>query len=541
MTVVYLDAFLVLNFVVNYLLLACAGKLDGEPVGRGRTALAAALGAAYGGLALLPDWGFLEHPVCKAGAAVLMLLAAFGRSERLLRTGALFLVLSCAFGGALLLVAMVRGGDPGTGGLLGPSLGMRGILIAAALSYGMLSLLLRGQFAHTRTGGELQELTLSRQGRSVTVLALREPSLGPVFGLKGGATGGGWAQKYVTGTARAGPAEPVPPGGPAAGPGGGTGRSAPAASALPGGGGGVRYAAGPAGGPGPLWPLGVPELFDRPLSHPAVRWGRILRPHRRTGGSLSGRIGNEWEEAHMKGRFGVWYLRLCQWLARHRLWRPGKIMYIGGSDVLPAPLSREEEGELIARLAEGDQAASSTLIEHNLRLVVYIARRFENTGINIEDLISIGTIGLIKAVGTYQPAKNIKLATYASRCIENEILMHLRKTASLKSEVPFDEPLSTDWNGNELLLSDILGTESDLVMRPMEEDADRQLLADALEKLTQREREIITLRFGLGGRREHTQKEVADRMGISQSYISRLEKRIIGRLKREILKVTEIP
>ena len=243
----------------------------------------------------------------------------------------------------------------------------------------------------------------------------------------------------------------------------------------------------------------------------------------------------------MKGRFGVWYLRLCQWLARHRLWRPGKIMYIGGSDVLPAPLSREEEGELIARLAEGDQAASSTLIEHNLRLVVYMARRFENTGINIEDLISIGTIGLIKAVGTYQPAKNIKLATYASRCIENEILMHLRKTASLKSEVPFDEPLSTDWNGNELLLSDILGTESDLVMRPMEEDADRQLLADALEKLTQREREIITLRFGLGGRREHTQKEVADRMGISQSYISRLEKRIISRLKREILKVTEIP
>ena len=238
----------------------------------------------------------------------------------------------------------------------------------------------------------------------------------------------------------------------------------------------------------------------------------------------------------MKGRFGVWYLRLCQWLGR-----PGKIMYIGGSDVLPAPLSREEEGELIARLAEGDQAASSTLIEHNLRLVVYIARRFENTGINIEDLISIGTIGLIKAVGTYQPAKNIKLATYASRCIENEILMHLRKTASLKSEVPFDEPLSTDWNGNELLLSDILGTESDLVMRPMEEDADRQLLADALEKLTQREREIITLRFGLAGRREHTQKEVADRMGISQSYISRLEKRIIGRLKREILKVTEIP
>lgn len=229
--------------------------------------------------------------------------------------------------------------------------------------------------------------------------------------------------------------------------------------------------------------------------------------------------------------------RLVQWI--RRLVRPDSVYYIGGSDTLPPPLTRQEEAEILERLP--GEAARQTLIERNLRLVVYIAKRFDNTGINIEDLISIGTIGLIKAVNTFRTDKNIKLATYASRCIENEILMHLRKTASLKSEVPFDEPLSTDWNGNELLLSDILGTESDLVMRPMEEDADRQLLADALEKLTQREREIITLRFGLGGRREHTQKEVADRMGISQSYISRLEKRIIGRLKREILKVTEIP
>lgn len=174
MTVVYLDAFLALNFVVNYLLLACAGKLDGAPVGRGRVALAAGLGAAYGALALAPAWGFLEHPVWKAGAAVGMLLAAYGKSERLLRRGALFLVLSCAFGGGLLLLAMVRGGPPGQGGLLGPSLGMRGILIAAALSYGALSLLLRGQFTHTQSGGELRELTLTRQGRSVTVLALRD-------------------------------------------------------------------------------------------------------------------------------------------------------------------------------------------------------------------------------------------------------------------------------------------------------------------------------------------------------------------------------
>lgn len=236
---------------------------------------------------------------------------------------------------------------------------------------------------------------------------------------------------------------------------------------------------------------------------------------------------------------GLWW-KVGRFLARLGLWRPGKVQYIGGSDVLPPPLSREEEGELIARLEAGDQGASSTLIEHNLRLVVYIARRFENTGINLEDLISIGTIGLIKAVGTYQPAKKIKLATYASRCIENEILMYLRKTTPLKSEVPFDEPLSTDGNGNELLLSDILGTDSDLVVRPMEADADRQMLAQALETLDQRERKIITLRFGLGGGKEHTQKEVAEVMGISQSYISRLEKRIMNRLKREILKVMEV-
>lgn len=233
--------------------------------------------------------------------------------------------------------------------------------------------------------------------------------------------------------------------------------------------------------------------------------------------------------------------RLAGLLTRLGLCSPGKVMYIGGSDTLPTPLPREEEAAAIARLEQGDEEARKTLIEHNLRLVVYIARRFENTGINIEDLISIGTIGLIKAVGTYQPARSIKLATYASRCIENEILMHLRKTAGQKSEVPFDEPLSTDWNGNELLLSDVLGTDSDLVVRPMEEDADRQVLAQALATLNDREREIITLRFGLGGRREHTQKEVADRMGISQSYISRLEKRIIGRLKKEILKVMEVP
>ncbi len=232
-----------------------------------------------------------------------------------------------------------------------------------------------------------------------------------------------------------------------------------------------------------------------------------------------------------------WYAGLQRLLARLGLRLPGKVMYIGGSDTLPPPLSKDEEAALIARLDGGDEEAKGQLIERNLRLVVYIARRFENTGVGIEDLISIGTIGLIKAINTYQPAKNIKLATYASRCIENEILMHLRKTANLKSEVSFDEPLNTDWDGNELLLSDILGTEGDLVMKPIEADVDRQLLSDALDKLEARERQIITLRFGLDGRRSLTQKEVADQLGISQSYISRLEKRIIGRLKREILRM----
>ena len=209
--------------------------------------------------------------------------------------------------------------------------------------------------------------------------------------------------------------------------------------------------------------------------------------------------------------------------------QPGKIMYIGGSDVLPAPLKPEQERQAIAALEQGDEAAKQTLIEHNLRLVVYIARRFENTGVNLEDLISIGT---------YRTDKNIKLATYASRCIENEILMYLRKNASRRGEVSFDEPLNTDWDGNELLLSDVLGTDADIVMRPIEEDVDRSLLTEAINILSPREKQIITMRFGLGGGREQTQKEVADQLGISQSYISRLEKRIISRLKKEILRLS---
>ena len=234
-------------------------------------------------------------------------------------------------------------------------------------------------------------------------------------------------------------------------------------------------------------------------------------------------------------------MRQWRMIARRLLERLGLLAehgvhYIGGSDTLPPPLPREREAELLARLDQED--ARKELIEHNLRLVVYIARRFENTGVGIEDLISIGTIGLIKAGGTYRSDKNIKLATYASRCIENEILMYLRKNAGRKGEVSFDEPLNTDWDGNELLLSDVLGTDADTVMRPIEEDVERDLLAAAIQALSPREREIITLRFGLGGGKERTQKEVADQLGISQSYISRLEKRIINRLKKEILRLS---
>ncbi len=216
--------------------------------------------------------------------------------------------------------------------------------------------------------------------------------------------------------------------------------------------------------------------------------------------------------------------------------QPPSVFYIGGSDTLPAPLAKEEEETALSALENGDEHARKELIEHNLRLVVYIAKRFENTGINLEDLISIGTIGLIKAVNTYKNGKNIKLATYASRCIENEILMHLRKVGSQRTEVSFDEPLNTDWDGNELLLSDILGTDEDEVSRPMEDDADRQMLRESIAQLSPRDQSIILMRFGFPRGREHTQKEVADSMGISQSYISRLEKRIIERLRHEMLR-----
>ncbi len=227
-------------------------------------------------------------------------------------------------------------------------------------------------------------------------------------------------------------------------------------------------------------------------------------------------------------------LRLLNWVGLSAM---PEIFYVGSSEALPPPLTHDEEHFLLEKLREGEKEVKSVLIERNLRLVVYIARKFENTGVSIDDLVSIGTIGLIKAVNTFDPHKNIKLATYASKCIENEILMFLRRNNKVKAEISFDEPLNIDWDGNELLLSDVLGTENDIIYKSIEAEVDKRLLYLAMEKLSSREKRIMELRFGLANGQEKTQKEVADMLGISQSYISRLEKRIIKRLKKEIKKM----
>ncbi len=229
----------------------------------------------------------------------------------------------------------------------------------------------------------------------------------------------------------------------------------------------------------------------------------------------------------------VLQIKLLRWMLKLGF-APKTIAYVGSSEALPPPLTTEEELFLLEKLSSGDRAVKGILIERNLRLVVYIARKFENTGVGIEDLVSIGTIGLIKAVNTFDPEKKIKLATYASRCIENEILMHLRRNSRIRTEVSFDEPLNTDWDGNELLLSDVLGTENDSTYKNVEEEIDRTLLDAAVAHLSEREKVIVEMRFGLKNGSEKTQKEVADLLGISQSYISRLEKRIIRKLKKEM-------
>lgn len=241
---------------------------------------------------------------------------------------------------------------------------------------------------------------------------------------------------------------------------------------------------------------------------------------------------------HIQRQYFKMKLKMAALLRVLGLMKECEIFYVGSSEVLPPPLNAEEEAHLLQYLQSGDADVKNIFIERNLRLVVYIARKFENTGIGIEDLVSIGTIGLIKAVNTFDPVKKIKLATYASRCIENEILMYLRRNNKTRSEVSFDEPLNIDWDGNELLLSDVLGTENDVIYKSLEEEVDHKLLRTAMEKLSQREKVIMEMRFGLNHQlKEKTQKEVADLLGISQSYISRLEKRIIRRLRREFSKM----
>ncbi len=245
----------------------------------------------------------------------------------------------------------------------------------------------------------------------------------------------------------------------------------------------------------------------------------------------------------MQQRLRIWLFNLRLWLRRFycrltiRFKLLDRLFYVGSSEALPPPLSSDEESNLLLRLEDGDMAVKTVLIERNLRLVVYIARKFDNTGVGIEDLVSIGAIGLIKAVNTFDPQKRIKLATYASRCIENEILMYLRRNNKTRAEVSFDEPLNIDWDGNELLLSDVLGTDSDIIYKALEEEVDCKLLYMAMRKLTARERKIMEFRFGLLDGVEKTQKQVADILGISQSYISRLEKRIIKRLRKEIARM----
>lgn len=521
-TVVYLDRVLLLNLLVDYLLLLTTAQLAGIPLRRGRLALCAAVGALYAGAVFLPGLSWLSHPLCRTAGGAAMALAAWRREAHPWRLTALFFLLAGGLGGLVLALGLASGSVAAYVGRLYRAEISWPVLLGAALGFfGLLHLVFRQAARHG--GGEIMDATISigGQSRAVRVLhdtgnTLRSPVTGqPVLVLEQTSLGGllpPEVERIVT--RRAPPEERM---------------AQLHATDL-----GRRFSL------LPFCSIGAPEGLLLAVCSDSVQIGGTTYPRTLValspgpvsdGGGYQALWGGT-ERGSMKKLFR----RLLAWL--HSLRRRDKVMYIGGSDTLPPPLPREEETEVIARLEQGDPQARQTLIERNLRLVVYIARRFENTGINIEDLISIGTIGLIKAINTFRADKNIKLATYASRCIENEILMFLRKNSSQRTEVSFDEPLNTDWDGKELLLSDVLGTEGDVVLRPIEADADRKLLSDAVGMLSQRERDIITMRFGLWGQKELTQKEVADRLGISQSYISRLEKRIILRLRREIVKMS---
>ena len=509
MTVVYVDSVFVLNALMDYLLVLCAARLAGIPLRRRRYLLAGLLGGAYAVAVFLPGLGFLSATPVKLAAGILLALAAYGGEAKLLRLTLLLFAVSCAMAGCVLALGLVAGGGvPMVNGVFYTDVDAKVLLTAAAAAYLVLTVVFRAA-AGKGVRGELVRAQVCLAGRTTaftafcdTGNALRDPVSGaPVLVVSPGRLDGALPREVRSLLDRGAlerPAELLEP---------------------------MMRAA--------------PELRFRLIPYHAVGVaGGLLLAVRSDWTEVAGERYAGLPVAFSPTELGTGYSALWGGTAGRRRNHEGldELHYIGGSDTLPPPLSREREAELLERIGEED--ARKELIEHNLRLVVYIARRFENTGVGIEDLISIGTIGLIKAVGTYRTDKNIKLATYASRCIENEILMYLRKNAGRKGEVSFDEPLNTDWDGNELLLSDVLGTEADVVMRPIEEDVERDLLAAAINVLSPREKQIITLRFGLGGGKEQTQKEVADQLGISQSYISRLEKRIISRLKKEILRLS---
>ena len=501
--VIYIESVFAFNVLVDYLLLFGAARVAGRTVARRRLLLGAAVGGIYAAVQLfLP-----KSVVLLLLGLALMGAAAYRGSGRAVKLTLLFFLASCGLAGVVMLLGHSLGSMARLArGVVTAGLPWGVFLIAAGTSYLLLSVVFR--YGAARTGSETADVVIAYRGKTARVRLLRDTGntlCDPVTGL-----GVPVIDRHALGDLI----------------------SEEETATLP----HIAYCSvGNADGTLPLLRCEAITVDEIKLGSRAVALAErsATAVHMRDCGAKDAKGGRS-----MESLLKTLWCRLRFYLIDWGLIARRGIFYIGGSDTLPPPLEREKEAELIARMDEGDESVRGTLIEHNLRLVAYIARRFENTGINIEDLISIGTIGLIKAVNTYRSDKNIKLATYASRCIENEILMHLRKTAPQKSEVSFDEPLNTDWDGNELLLSDILGTDEDLVLKPIEDDVDRQLLMDAVDKLTARERTIITLRFGLGGREEKTQKEVADLMGISQSYISRLEKRIIVRLKKEILKMS---
>ena len=509
MTVVYLDSVFLFNALLDYLLFLSTARLAGIPLRRRRYLLCGVLGGLYAAAVFLPGGGFLTETLVKAGVGLLLALIAFGRETHFLRLTLLTVAIACALAGTVLALGLLAGQHiPNARGIFYTNVNGKTLLLSASGVYLLLTVIFRAAAAHG-IRGECLPVTVCLLGQTVALTALLDTgnSLRDTAG-----------EPVLTAELSRFPqlAAAI--------------QHRPPSEALP------------------LLRQHFPKL--RP---------QLLPMRTAAGGGLLVSVSSDWTEiggvrypnlriALTDTELGGGYTALWGGEGRRDHERMAAAAAVPSGIVPGAGAALYRRQRYAAAAAEpgagdgaaepiGEEAARQELIEHNLRLVVYIARRFENTGINIEDLISIGTIGLIKAVGTYRTDKNIKLATYASRCIENEILMFLRKNAGRRVEVSFDEPLNTDYDGNELLLSDVLGTEADVVMRPLEDDVDLCLLASALDTLSPREREIITLRFGLGGK-EQTQKEVADRLGISQSYISRLEKRIIQRLKKEILRLS---